>query len=191
MKDTVHHPVHLSVHFSALGSVPMRRTCALRSTQFGRGQNAVLGWNDPDFDALPRPKKSARSFQPSVLPADVSAHARQTSGDRVLRSEDGKKCLLHHWSLPRLHPRCIYRPRAQRIPATVRAKVTARNTLKSGGSDPTFLRTIRPNVSWGRSRPRRHFASTFCAVASAGARVLSDEMSDILYEIERGDRCQF
>jgi len=49
MKDTVHHPVHLSVHSSTPGSVPIRRTCALWSTQFGRGQTTVLGWNDPGF----------------------------------------------------------------------------------------------------------------------------------------------
>ena len=42
--------------------------------------------------------------------------------------------------------------------------------FKSGGSDPTFLWTIRPKVSWGRSRPRRNFASTFCAVLSRNKR---------------------
>jgi len=52
---------------------------------------------------------------------------------------------------------------SQAFATTTLSKVTAPK-VESGGSDPTFLRTVRPKVSWGRSRARRHFASTFCAV---------------------------
>src|SRR5262250_1630090 len=38
--------------------------------------------------------------------------------------------------LPHLHLWFKYRPRSQRIPATACAKLPARKTLKSGGSDP-------------------------------------------------------
>jgi len=115
----------------------------------------------------------------SVLPADVSADGRPISGDQALRSEDGKKCLPHHWSLPRLYLRFIYRPRAQRIPATVPAKVTARNTLKSGGSDPAFLVFSRPKkfsgslppvtALWCARVPGRHETASLLAARVSGS----------------------
>jgi hypothetical protein len=71
MKDAVHHPVHLSVHFSTSGSVPIRRTCALRRSQFGRGQTTVLGWNDPGF---------GRDSAPKRIPGVVPAHGTFASG---------------------------------------------------------------------------------------------------------------
>src|SRR5215472_3653450 len=55
--------------------------------------------------------------------------------------------------LPRLHLRFKYRPRSQRIPATACAKLPARKTLKSGGSDPGFSAISRPKILPGRSRP--------------------------------------
>ena len=80
--------------------------------------------------------------------------------------------------------------RSQRLLTAAPAKVTAQEGANRAGG-PHFLAVDPPKGSWGRSRPPRHFASTFCAVASAGARILSDEMSDILYEIERRNRCPF
>jgi len=65
VKDTVHHPVHLLVHLTNRGSVRTRRTCELRNGKFGRGQDRVLGWNDPAFWKAPRPNRVAGSFQPT------------------------------------------------------------------------------------------------------------------------------
>src|SRR5215469_9288228 len=74
MKDTVHPPVHPSVHPAARTSVTTTSPCRSSDTHFGHGQNTGLGWNDPGLAAFPRPKKSAGSFQLSVLPVAVSAY---------------------------------------------------------------------------------------------------------------------
>jgi hypothetical protein len=44
MKDTVHPSVHPSVHQHTCLSVQTRRLSTSNSTQFGHGQNTVLGW---------------------------------------------------------------------------------------------------------------------------------------------------
>lgn len=73
MKDSVHHPVHRSVHLDAWASVQTRRACGSSGTHFGRGQNTVLGWNDPDLDALPRPIICGRRSSPLFCPR-MSVH---------------------------------------------------------------------------------------------------------------------
>src|SRR5215472_11896945 len=55
--------------------------------------------------------------------------------------------------LPRLHLRFKYRQDSQGIPVTACAKLPARKTLKSGGSDPGFSAFSRPKSLRGRSRP--------------------------------------
>lgn len=65
MKDAVHHLVHLSVHFTNSGSVPIRRTCSLRSPRFDRGQNTALGWSDPTFAHGSEAKVNRGSLQPN------------------------------------------------------------------------------------------------------------------------------
>ena len=89
MKDTVLHPVHPSVHRDASPTVGARRACTAPRNLFGRGKNTVLGWNDPDFDALPRPRdlrgRSSPVFCPRVFPQTV-ARSQETgpSGAKFL-----------------------------------------------------------------------------------------------------------
>jgi hypothetical protein len=65
MKYAVHHLVHLSVHFTDSGSVPIRRTCAPRRPRFDRGQNTALGWSDPTFAHDCVAKVTPGSLQPN------------------------------------------------------------------------------------------------------------------------------
>ena len=86
MKDTVHRPVHLSVHFSTLGSVPIGRTCALLKSRFGRGQTTVLCWNDPGFEHDSAPKRIR-----GVVPAQRDLCRRIAGGHPGFRSKQVKK----------------------------------------------------------------------------------------------------
>jgi hypothetical protein len=65
----------------------MRRTCALLNPHSGRGQTTVLGWNDPDFGALLRPKNlrgrsspmdSSSSFARAYLRINNRPRSRKT-----------------------------------------------------------------------------------------------------------------
>jgi hypothetical protein len=168
MKDTVHHPVHLSVHLTTSGSTPLRRTCTLWSTQFGRGQTSVLGWNDPGFgrDFAPKiirgrssPTKSWRLVCPRVswTPIEtVRNRVTQVKNVRISACTFGAATSspqAHLWS----SLSNIWRNRASESHCAKQAK--------SGGSDPTFSAFSRPKSSWGRSRPPArqfvpHFFST-------------------------------
>jgi hypothetical protein len=85
MKDTVHPPVHPSVHQRPRASVQTRRSCASNGTQFGRVQNTELGWNDPGLDALPRPKGLRGRSSPVFCPWLSLRMYRHTAGGRVPR----------------------------------------------------------------------------------------------------------
>ena len=39
------------------GTFDAQQGCAMRDFSFGRGQNTGLGWSDPTFWALSRPKR--------------------------------------------------------------------------------------------------------------------------------------
>jgi len=197
MKDTDHPISHPRVHLGYRASARRRRGCARQSAQFGRGQDTVLGWSDPTF-AHGSVAKVICGVAPAlneislvVLPACLS----RMWSKRVMKKESNVKNVKDtHFSFffsTFFTRTSVHGIDSQRFANTDPCESYRAKQTKSGGSDPTFLRTSRPKVSWGRSRPRRHFASTFCAVASAGARILSDEMSDILYEIERRKRCPF
>ena len=85
MKDTVHHTVHPSVHLHACAGARITRAYRSRGTQFGRGQNRVLGWNDPTFWAFEPPKKD-RGVVPAHeilrLPAYLCGFAIETRQER-------------------------------------------------------------------------------------------------------------
>jgi hypothetical protein len=49
MKDNDHHIRHPRAHLGNRASPRGPRSCAWRNDQFGRGQNAALGWSDPTF----------------------------------------------------------------------------------------------------------------------------------------------
>jgi hypothetical protein len=142
MNDTVHRPVHLSVHFSTSRSVSMGRTYALRSAQFGRGQTPALGWNDPDFDALPRPTKSAGSFQPSEIRGrHLPAHLSGIYSDEVKKSGYRMKkvritgCTVRpcHVFTPGLRTTRIVKGLLQQVQQN-----SPQKKVRSGGSDFTF-----------------------------------------------------
>ena len=85
MKDTVHPPVHPSVHHHTCGSVQTGRSCTSSGTQFGRGQDTALGWNDPGLAAFPRPRNLRGRSSPVFCPW-LSLHMyRHNAGDRVPR----------------------------------------------------------------------------------------------------------
>ncbi len=85
MKDTVHPPVHPSVHQRPRASVQTRRPCTSSGAQFGRGQNTAVGWNDPGLAAFPRPKNLRGRSSPVFCPW-LSLHMYgHTAGDRVPR----------------------------------------------------------------------------------------------------------
>ena len=52
--------------------------------------------------------------------------------------------------------------------------------VKSGGSDPTLFRTIRPRVPWGRLPPPQALRVDDFRGCICGSKNLSDRMSDIL-----------
>ena len=64
MKDTDHPISHPRVHLGDRASVLIKRGCAWRDDQFGRGQNTVLGWSDPTFWRSIRPKVSSGRSSP-------------------------------------------------------------------------------------------------------------------------------
>ena len=77
------------------------------------------------------------------------------------QGEDSKNYPLHFQNCQLLHPILALQNLFSKICNDCPCKSHRAEKFKSGGSDPTFLRTIRPKVSWGHSRPRRQCASTF------------------------------
>ena len=69
------------------------------------------------------------------------------------RSEEGKNYVLHFLEWPRLHPEPIRSGWKPATDETGESESHRGENAISGGSDPTFRRSIRPKVSWGRSRP--------------------------------------
>jgi hypothetical protein len=98
MKDTVHPSVHPSVHQQTCISVQTRRLCTSNSTQFGRGQNTVLGWSDPHFSGARAAKTLWGRSSPTVCPSRSGQMLERSDGPGFPDSEEGKKCLLHLWS---------------------------------------------------------------------------------------------
>jgi len=58
--------------------------------------------------------------------------------------------LANFFTLPSPYGIC-----SQRFARTARCKSHHTKKFETGGSDPTFWRTIRPKVLWGHSRPAR------------------------------------
>jgi hypothetical protein len=57
MKETDHPTRHRRVHPGVRANIWDSRGYAWRGSQFGRGQNTVLGWSDPTFGSLWLPKR--------------------------------------------------------------------------------------------------------------------------------------
>ncbi len=78
MKDTDHPIRHPRGHLVDRASAQGTRGCAWRDEQFGRGQNAVLGWSDPTFAHGSVPKvmlgvaPAYEEIPSDVLPACVA-----------------------------------------------------------------------------------------------------------------------
>jgi len=145
MKDTVHPPVHRSVHPAARTSVPTTSPCRPSDTQFGRGQNTELGWNDPGFYARPRPKFCG-VVPARCLPADVFA---------VWPGDCHAKGPSHHVRHRRRHHGLCA---SVRITRRCRPNCTqfghVQNTVL-GWSDPHFSGARAAKGLGGRSSPTR------------------------------------
>jgi len=78
MKDTDHPMRHPGGHLGHRPSGQRTRGCAWRDDQFGRGQNAGMGWSDPAFGHGSVPKAmlgvapAHKEISSGVLPACVA-----------------------------------------------------------------------------------------------------------------------
>src|ERR1700688_3096566 len=160
MKDKDHHMRHPRGHLGDRASAQRSRGCAWRDDQFGRGQNTVLGWSDPTFahgsvaksDAWGRSSPRGDSFR------CFARVCRRILGRNVSRKRMNKVktvritlCTFRTaTSSPNARPTEFI---LKRFPTTTSAKVTAQKRTKSGGSDPTFWRPIRPKVLSGSLPP--------------------------------------
>ena len=77
-----------------------------------------------------------------------------------VRGEEGKNYALHFQACQLLHPTRGLRNLFSKICKLCPRESHRARQIKTGGRgrDPTFLRTIRPKVLWGPSRPRSHLA---------------------------------
>jgi hypothetical protein len=156
MKDTVHHSVHLSVHFCISGSVRMRRTCALLNPHSGRGQTTVLGWNDPTLSADTRPTKPGGRSSPAVCPRMSPHTSRYTSGERVPRVKmvrnafcTFRACHVFTFSSYIDHALNEFRqPNLQKSPR--------KTSPQRAGATPLFRGQAARKLCLGRSRPLLH-----------------------------------
>jgi hypothetical protein len=136
MKDTVHPPVHPSVHQRPRASVQTRRPCTSNGTQFGRVQNTELGWNDPGLDALPRPKGLRGRSSPVFCPWLSLRMYRHTAGGRVPRVKTVKNAFCTLGA------------------ATSSPSVQISTTLSTNSRDRTCETPRAQNPEIGRERPR-------------------------------------
>jgi hypothetical protein len=74
MKDTDHFPTGLPFTSAVNGSFGEPCGCDKRDVLFGRGQNSELGWSDPMYWALVRPKPCRGRSSP-VLKEEPIANA--------------------------------------------------------------------------------------------------------------------
>jgi len=63
-KSAVHRVVHLCVHLANRATLRRRKSWTRGAANFGRLRGREVGWNDPTFSPLARPKRFSRSFQP-------------------------------------------------------------------------------------------------------------------------------
>jgi|GEM_PF-5766301 hypothetical protein len=173
MKDTVHSPVHRSVHLDAWAGVRTRRAYTPCGTRLGRGQNRVLGWNDPGLDALPRPKICG------VVPAqrDSSPFARASfrirSGNKSqgrCPSEECKNCRLHLRSCHVFTLRSDIRPALNEFPRPYLQKSPHVIPSNRAGATPLFGSQSAQKFCSGRSR----------SLLSGGTRVSFAKLSTVL-----------
>lgn len=152
MKGAVHPSVYPSVHQHTCISVQTRRLCTSNSTQFGRGQNTVLGWSDPHFSGARAAKRLWGRSNPTVCPSpSVQAVDGSQGVDRPIvkkvkhafctfgAATSSPSVQVSPTRLANSHYRTCETPRAQ--------------NLKSGGSDPQFSAFSRPTNFSGSLPP--------------------------------------
>ncbi len=191
MKHTHHHMRHPRGHLGDRASAQGTRGCSWRDDQFGRGQNTVLGWSDPTFAHGSVPKvsrgslQSTKRFVPVFCPGTSpdSGETRRRKKVNQVKTVGITVCTLRTaTSSPdalqtQFILRRLQRPLLRKSP---------RKKGHVGRERPHFFcRRSAQKLSGGRSRPRGHFALTYCVIARGGPENLSDRMSDILYEHER------
>ncbi len=139
---------------SHTNSVTVLAASIRRGRQFRMGRQNIRSSRkekSPVATLTPRPDQQCRRSLRSVKKVRIALCTFGTGNFFTRRSAYGI---------------CFSKICKHRLRESHRAKKT-----ESGGSDPTFLRSIRPKVSWGRSRPPRHLQSTFCTVACVVPRI--------------------
>jgi hypothetical protein len=159
MKDTDHPIRHLRVHLGDRANAQGTRGCARRDDQFGRGQNPVLGWSDPNFAHGSVAKSILGSLQPTKIPSGVLSACvprilrRNMCRDRMNKVKTVRITLCTFrtaTSSPNARPTEFI---LKRFPTATSARVTAQERANQVGSDPTFWRSIRPKVFSGSLLP--------------------------------------
>ena len=136
MKDTVHPSVHPSVHQHTCISVQTRRLCTSKSTQFGHGQNTVLGWSDPHFSGASAAKGLGGRSSPTVCPSLAGQMFERSDGPGFSIVKKVKSAS------------CTFRA------ATSSPSVQISPSLSTNSCDRTCETPRVQNLQIGRERPR-------------------------------------
>ena len=152
MKDTVHAAVHRSVHLFGegkfYGALRLRFT---RPLILDKGKTPEWAGATPlrchgNRGGRSSPRQGSRR-QKEACGAAVSHESSEGA------SEEGKNCSLRFWASLISSPNEAGSGQKRRGISDITNGKSQKKKTKSGGSDPTFWRSVRPKVAWGRYRP--------------------------------------